>query len=203
MTEGRMALLNLAEVQEKYKKGDIDNLLNELHDSMVGYYLGFQYVNIDKHGFDCKYDQDTGIFLESKVASFTASTWSATFNDTNMEKVQAFKEKKVWLSLSVWKNSADLLFICYGQHQGIGEFLEEKVKSFLNGTGGVRSTQSISLTKLIQEYGFRILTISKSPEDIMSILTLKSKIFKKCLTLDRIDTLQTFKEPYFSDKFVI
>ena len=37
----------------------------------------------------------------------------------------------------------------------------------------------------------------------MSILTLKSKIFKKCLTLDRIDTLQTFKEPYFSDKFVI
>ena len=82
MTEGRVDLLNLAEVQEKYKKGDIDNLLNELHDSMVGYYLGFQYVNIDKHGFDCKYDQDTGIFLESKVASFTASTWSATFNDT-------------------------------------------------------------------------------------------------------------------------
>ena len=103
MTEGRMDLLNLAEVQEKYKKGDIDNLLNELHDSMVGYYLGFQYVNIDKHGFDCKYDQDTGIFLESKVASFTASTWSATFNDTNMEKVQAFKEKSVAIIICLEK----------------------------------------------------------------------------------------------------
>ena len=44
MTESVDALRSLSEVQERYKKGDIDNFLNELHDSMVGYYLGFKYV---------------------------------------------------------------------------------------------------------------------------------------------------------------
>ena len=130
MTEGRVDLLNLAEVQEKYKKGDIDNLLNELHDSMVGYYLGFQYVNIDKHGFDCKYDQDTGIFLESKVASFTASTWSATFNDTNMEKVQAFKEKKCGYHYLSGKIPQIYCLSAMGNIKGLESFWRKKSNLF-------------------------------------------------------------------------
>lgn len=198
MTESVKALLGLADVQKKYQKGDIDNFLNELHDSMVGHYLGFQYVNIEKHGFDCKYNLTTPIFLESKVASFSASTWNATFNDTTIEKAQAFKESNLWLALSIWQNAADLLFICYGQHVGIGEYLEKRVRAFLEGHGGVRSTQSVSLSKLIQDYGFRILSIGMQPEDIVALLTLKSKALKKCVTLDLIDTLQTFQEPYFS-----
>ena len=201
MTEGVLALRGLAAVQRKYSKGDIDNFLNELHDSMVGHYLGFQYVNIEKHGFDCKYNLRTPVFLESKVASFSASTWNATFNDTTLEKAQAFKENNLWLALSVWQNAADLLFICYGRHRGIGEYLEGRVRAFLDGHGGVRSTQSISLGKLMQDYAFRILSISMPPDDIVALLTLKSKALKKCVVPERIDTLQTFQEPYFLDEY--
>ena len=34
ITEGMLALDSLAKVQAKYKKGDMDNFLNELHDSI-------------------------------------------------------------------------------------------------------------------------------------------------------------------------
>ncbi|MBR5704483.1 MAG: hypothetical protein IKX21_00770, partial [Deltaproteobacteria bacterium] len=195
MTEGVAALQRLSEVQDKYGKGDIDNFLNELHDSMVGYYLGFQCINVEKHGFDCKYNMETPVFLESKVSSFAASSWGATFNDTTLEKALAFKEKNLWLALSVWQNAADLLFICYGQHRGIGEYLERRVRAFLDEHRGVRSTQTISMGALMRDYGFRILVTDKEPQKVASLIALKSPSLKKCVTLDRIDTLQTFREP--------
>ena len=178
ITEGMLALDSLAKVQAKYKKGDMDNFLNELHDS-IG-----------------KYNNGKAIFLESKVASFSAGSWSATFNDTTLEKAEAFKSDKVWLALSVWTSACDLLFICYGQNPKIGDFLEEKVKYFKAGNT-VRSTQSISFSKLITDYGFRVLSTSKSPADLRKIIGLKSVQLAKHLTANKIDTLQTFKEPYF------
>ena len=151
---------------------------------------------MEKHGFDCKYNNGKAIFLESKVASFSAGSWSATFNDTTLEKAEAFKSDKVWLALSVWTSACDLLFICYGQNPKIGDFLEEKVKYFKAGNT-VRSTQSISFSKLITDYGFRVLSTSKSPADLRKIIGLKSVQLAKHLTANKIDTLQTFKEPYF------
>lgn len=198
MTEGFLALKALSEVQAKYKKGDIDSFLNELHDSMVGHYLGFELINTEKHGFDCKYSQLENIFLESKVASFAAETWNATFNDTTLEKANAFKSPKIWLALSIWQNASELLCICYGQNPKIGEYLELRVKNFLENKGKVvRSTQSISFTKLIKDYGFRILTISKSPQELRNLLSLKSKGLMQCLSNEIIDTLDSFEEPYF------
>ena len=177
MTEGYEALDGLTQLQEKYGKKDMDTLLNELHDSMVGYYLGFELVNTDKHGFDCKYSKAEDIFLESKVVSFSAKTWHATFNDTTVDKAQAFGDEKVWLALSVWESAGKLLCICYGQHDGIEKFLKDKIDQHVNNQT-IRSTQSISFSNLIFKYDFKILSITKTPEDLYRILSLKEKKLK-------------------------
>ncbi len=191
MTDGYKTLKNLEKLQKKYNKKDMDTLLNELHDSMVGYYLGFKLINTEKHGFDCKYSKTKDIFLESKVASFSSTTWNATFNDTNIEKAIAFGNKKVWLALSIWESASDLLCICYGQNDKIEKFLTNKIKRFKQGKT-VRSTQSISFSALIFDYGFKILSITKSPDELHKILQMKNK---KLLKIDKniISTPQTFK----------
>ena len=190
MTEGHEALQELTRIQEKFNKPDTDTFINELRDSIAGYTLGFDLVNTEKHGFDCKKkDQET--FLEVKSASFSSSSWNATFNDTTYEKAEAFKDEKVFLALAVWKNASDLLFIIYGQNEKIGEFLEEKIKWFKEGHT-VRSTQTILARQLIEEYGFKILAVNKTKEEVLSILRLKSKAFKS-LTKDDIQDVNDFK----------
>ena len=90
LLEGHVILNEVSAVQEKYKKNDTDVFINELRDSTVGYYLGYNLVNTSKHGFDCKVDNNTNNFLEVKSASYNSSTWAATFNDTTIEKAKLF-----------------------------------------------------------------------------------------------------------------
>ena len=190
MTEGHEALQELTRIQEKFDKPDTDTFINELRDSIAGYTLGFDLVNIEKHGFDCK-KKDKDVYLEVKSASFSSSSWGATFNDTTFEKAEAFKDEKVFLALAIWKNASDLLFIIYGQNEKIGEFLEEKIKWFKGGNT-VRSTQTISASQLINEYGFKILAVNKSKEEVLNILRLKSRSFKS-LTQNDIQDLKDFE----------
>lgn len=187
MTEGHEALLELHTVQEKYDKGDTDTFINELRDSITGYKLGFDLINTEKHGYDCKKTGDINRYLEVKAASFVSNTWQATFNDTTLEKAETFQDKKLFLALSVWKNASDLMFICFGQNKKLGEFLYEKVEHFLGGNT-VRSTQSIGLSRLIFEYDFRILIDgdSRSRKDVLDILKLKSRSFNKLKEEDLI-----------------
>lgn len=196
--EGQEVLQQVQSVQEKYDKLDTDIFINELRDSIAGYTLGFDLVNVEKHGFDCK-KQDEDIYLEVKSASFSADSWQATFNDTTLEKAEAFKDQKVYLALAVWKGASDLLFICYGQNEKIGKFLEEKVKWFLDGNT-VRSTQSIAVQKLVFDYGFKILAVNKSKKDLLNILRLKNRAFNK-LTEEDIVSLQEFN--HLGEKEVI
>lgn len=190
MLEGYEALQELQIVQEKYKKNDTDTFINELRDSITGYTLNFNLINVEKHGFDCKMD-DKDIYLEVKAASFSSNQWQATFNDTTFEKAEAFKDEKVYLALSVWKNASDLLFICFGQNEKLGEFLEEKIKWFKEGHT-VRSTQTISLQHLVFDYGFKILAVNKSAEETLALLRLKSKNFN-ALSKDEIISIKDFK----------
>ena len=139
--------------------------------------LGFDLVNTEKHGFDCKVSH-SNLFLEVKSASFDAQTWQATFNDTTYEKAEAFKDEKLFLALAIWKDASDLLFIAYGQNKNIGMFLEEKVSWFKAGHT-VRSTQSISLQDLIFKYNFKLLSIGKTKEELLELLRLKNKSFNK------------------------
>lgn len=177
LVEGHEILEEVAIVQQKWNKGDTDTFINELRDSMAGYYLGYDLVNTEKHGFDCKKNLEEDVFLEVKSASFASSTWSATFNDTNLEKAQCFKSDNVYLCLAVWKNASDLLFMVYGQNPKIGEFLQQKVEAFLAGVGGVRSTQTIGINKLVFEYGFDIICVNKTKNEVLDILKLKSREF--------------------------
>ena len=165
-------------VQEKYNKLDTDTFINELRDSIAWYNLWYELVNIEKHWFDCKKSADEECYLEVKSASFSAKDWQATFNDTTLEKAEAFKDKKVFLALAVWKDASDLLFICYGQNSEIWDFLESKVKRF-KAWNTVRSTQSISLSNLVFTYWFKIIAVNRSKWEILSLLRLKNKNFLK------------------------
>lgn len=190
MIEGHEVLQRVQEVQKKFHKEDTDTFINELRDSIAGYTLGFELVNIDKHGFDCKLSEEKECYLEVKSASFIADSWQATFNDTTLEKAEAFKDEKVYLALAVWKDASDLLFICYGQNPAIGEYLEEKVKWFKAGNT-VRSTQSISLSKLVFNYGFKILAVNRSKEEIICLLRLKNRAFNS-MPDDTVISLKEF-----------
>ncbi len=195
LVEGHEILEEVSSVQEKWNKGDTDTFINELRDSMAGHYLGYELVNTDKHGFDCKKNEEENIFLEVKSASFVASTWGATFNDTTIEKAKCFQTDQVYLCLAVWKNASNLLFLVYGQNENIGKFLENKVEKFLSGEGGVRSTQSISITQLVFDYGFDIVCVNKSKEQVKSMLCLKSRRFLT-LTQDQILSLEEYYDKY-------
>lgn len=191
MIEGHEVLQRVQEVQEKFHKEDTDTFINELRDSIAGYTLGFNLVNIDKHGFDCKMSKDEEYYLEVKSASFMAHSWQATFNDTTLEKAETFKDKKVFLALAVWKDASDLLFICYGQNEKIGEFLESKVKWFKSGHT-VRSTQSISLSTLVFKYGFKIIAVNKTKKEVLNLLRSKNKAFKN-MPDDNVIDLKEFE----------
>lgn len=199
MAEGHEALLQLHDVQERYDKGDTDTFINELRDSITGYKLGFDLVNTEKHGYDCKKTSKIDRYLEVKSASFVSNTWQATFNDTTLEKAETFQDEKLFLALSVWKNASDLMFICFGQNKRLGEFLYEKVEHFLAGNT-VRSTQSIGLSRLIFEYDFKILIdgSSRDEKEVLEILKLKSRSFEKLKKEDLIVQSEFTKiEDYF------
>lgn len=189
--DGLNAMSGLSEVQKKWNKCDIDTLLNELHDAIVGNYLGFELINVKKHGFDCKKSVDSDIYLESKVVSWGSNNIHATFNDTSFEKAEAFKDEKVWLALSVWSSASELMFIVYGQNEEIGYYLEERVKSQIEKSR--RRTQGISMEKLINDYNFNILTITKTVDELYTLLTSKSKAYKS-LEKSRIYDLKSYKE---------
>lgn len=188
--EGKEVLLELQRVQEKYNKPDTDTFINELRDSIAGDTLGFHLVNIEKHGFDCK-TNNKNLYLEVKSASFSSETWQATFNDTTLEKAESFKDKKVFLALAVWKGASDLLFICYGQNEEIGKFLEGKVNWFKLGKT-VRSTQSLSLQKLVFDYGFNILAVNRSKKEVLDLLKAKNRRAFKKLTEDDIISIEEY-----------
>lgn len=156
--DGKEVLLTLKTLQEKYAKLDTDSVMNELRDEIVGFCLGYNEVNVEKHGFDCKrVVNGQEEFLEVKVASTSSKTWSATFNDTTFEKAEAFKDKKTFVALAIWDNAADISFIVYGQNDKIGDYLEQKVKDAKIHSR--RSTQTISCKKLIEDFDFQIINV--------------------------------------------
>lgn len=162
----------VSDIQVKYNKGDTDTFMNEVRDGIAAKYLGFTHINTEKHGFDARRTLDDGTFefLEVKTASFDADTWGATFNDTNQEKADAFKEANVYLCLSLWRYASDPIFFAFGKNSAIGDFLEDKM---IHRPAGSRSTQSISLQNLVNQYGFIIYSVNKTPEQLFSILQIK------------------------------
>ncbi|WP_320949168.1 hypothetical protein [Fusobacterium sp.] len=177
------AMFKVMELQEEYGKYDNDSFLNEMKDSMVGMYLGYDFVNTDKHGFDAKrknYEYDE--WLEVKQVSFKSESWQATFNDTTIEKAEAFKDIKLNLAVGIWNKMMELMFIVYGKNYEIGEYLERMVIKCKEEQR--RSTQTILVQSLIENYNFRIKPVNNSSKEVEELLKIR---FKKYNWRDRID----------------
>ncbi|CAC9617414.1 hypothetical protein [uncultured Gammaproteobacteria bacterium] len=153
-TKGIFALEELTKFQSEFKSYDTDTTINEIRDSIVGNYLGYDLLNFNKHGFDAKSSQ-TNNFLEVKQCSVFSKRLGGTWNDTNEEKAKAFSNKKLFTAVGVWKGAADLQFMVYGQHKSLGKYLLERVQSVANTS--TRSTQNIGIEKMIKDYQFKII----------------------------------------------
>ncbi len=170
ITESYQALKPIEEIQNKYNKHDNDSFLNELRDSMVALYLDYDLINTQKHGLDAK-RSSSDEFLEIKQVSFQSKTWSATFNDTTLEKAKVFCDIKTTLAVGVWNNISNLLFIVYGKHPEMGLYLEQKVKECHNESR--RSTQTIGISKLIKEFDFKMKPIDLKGQELINLFNLK------------------------------
>ena len=107
ITETINALSPIINIQKKYNKLDNDTFFNELKDSNIGAYLDYGLINTEKHGLDAKKINEDK-WLEVKQVSFSSKSWSATFNDTTLEKAEAFKDIKTLLAVGVWDGISDI-----------------------------------------------------------------------------------------------
>ena len=115
--------------------------------------MKFDLFNFEKYGFDAK-SSTNGHYLEIKQCSYSSETWGGTWNDTNEEKAVAFSDSRLFTVVALWKGASDLQFMVYGQNKALGEHLHRLV---VNRKAGNRSTQTISMKKLIIDFGFVII----------------------------------------------
>ena len=186
--KGFSALEELTKFQKEFNIWDTDTTINEIRDSIVANYLGFDLLNFDKHGFDAKKSEEDK-FLEVKQCSFFSKSWSGTWNDTNEEKAKAFMTDKVYTALGIWKGASDLQFIVFGQNRKLGEYLLEKIKDAKENRR--RSTQTISINKMIKEYGFDIIIPpDKDKKYVYNLLIMHNRSFFKILKIDNLKSIE-------------
>lgn len=169
MDEISTCMNTLAKLQNRIGKLDMNSFMNMYHDGITGQMLGFDQVNVGKHGMDCK--AGVPLYLEVKSVSWNGGPLSqrfAAFNDIGSDKVESMKDKKVWLAVGVWFDINDLGFIIWGQNREIGNVLENKMNECKAGT---RCSVNISLSSLITKYGFKIIAVSKNKEEVAEILS--------------------------------
>lgn len=164
-----------SKILENYNITDYDTVDNLLKDSKVCSLLGFEKVNVNKHGFDGM--SNDGKYLEVKQCSIHNKSWSSTYNDTTFEKADKFKNENVCVALSISKSLFDIGFIVYGYSTEIGYFLEEKVKNVKIGS---RKSFSISFTKYLQ-LGFKIKPVGYSKDEVYDIVLNKYKNIDKTI----------------------
>lgn len=175
---GRLALRRLSEFQNTFDIQDTDTTVNSIRDSIIAKHFHFDLVNMDKHGFDAK-NSGTKEFLEVKQCSVSAKRWGGTWNDTNLEKAKAFSGRKLFTAVAVWKGADDLQFVVFGKSKKLGDYLKEKIKNRKNGS---RSTQTISITKLI-EWGFSVhVPPGKNRRNLHEQLTAHNKRLAKLVS---------------------
>ena len=172
MNETFKAFEVLEAIQKKYGKTDNDTVINEARDAKVAQVLGYNDINVDKHGWDAKNDNDK--FLEVKQASATANHISATFNDTTEEKALELGSENLTIALAVWSSLKSLQFVVYGSNPEIGPFLKDKIVR-AKEKGHIRpGTQSIPMNDLIFKFGFKIKPVEMRKDDIREYLSNKS-----------------------------
>jgi len=186
-TKGIIALEELTKFQDEFQSYDTDTTINEIRDSIVGNYLGYDLLNFNKHGFDGK-SSKTGKFLEVKQCSIFSKRLGGTWNDTNEEKAMTFSDERLFTAVGIWKGAADLQFIVYGQHVDLGRYLLERVRAVANTS--TRSTQNVGIEKMIQEYNFKVIVPpDKKKEFVYKLLVNYKRNIPTYLTMDDLLTI--------------
>jgi hypothetical protein len=185
-TEGLSVLAQLSDFQDKFQIPDTDTTINAIRDSLIANYLGYDLLNIDKHGFDARKSKKEE-FLEIKQCSFSSTSWGGTWNDTNEEKARAFSDKRLFTAVAVWKNASDLQFIVYGQNKNLGADMLSLIRKRKSGS---RSTQKFSIVKLIKDYKFQVICApDKDSSFVYNLLIAHNKNFANILRKNEISRL--------------
>ena len=189
-TLGVASLLDLNKFQDKFKMYDTDTTINEIRDSIVSNYLGFDLLNRAKHGFDSK-KSNKEQFLEVKQCSISSKSYGGTWNDTSEEKAKAFSDKRLFTVVAVWKGASDLQFMVYGQNPKLGEHLLLRVQNRKNGS---RSTQSVGIDLLLKMGNFVIIAPpGKTKEYVATLLVNYKKSLAQFTDIKKIKEIKDLK----------
>lgn len=170
--DGKDILHSLSEIVKKYGMNDEDTILNLIKDNEVAKYLGFNFVNKKKHGWDAL--NDKGEYLEIKECGTSAKQMNAAFNDTSEEKADELSDDNIALAVGVWEN-CELKFIIHGRCKDLGKDLKTLIiKAKNSGKNNRPGHHLIPITKLITKYNFSIMPINWGKEKIYEFL-LKNK----------------------------
>ena len=171
---------------------DVDRGVNEMRDGIAGHLIGFDYVNNLKNGFDCA--NSNGEMFEVKSINVCAKDWGATFNDTNEEKALSFNSEDVYLQAPVWIDAAKISFFMVGNNPEVGDYLLERVKNYNEKRSSRRSTQTLSVSKLYKDFGFKIVAVDETKEQVANRLKEKYKKAFKNISVDDILTVDEYNE---------
>lgn len=171
---------------------DVDRGVNEMRDGLAGHLIGFKYVNNLKNGFDCA--NSNGEMLEVKSINVCAKDWGATFNDTTEEKALSFKSEDVYLQAPVWIDAAKISFFMVGNNPEVGDYLLERVKKYNDNRSSIRCTQTLSVSKLYKDFGFKIVVVDETKEQVANRLKEKYKKAFKNICVDDILTVDEYNE---------
>ena len=169
---------------------DVDRGVNEMRDGLAGHLIYFKYVNNLKNGFDCA--NAKGEMLEVKSINICAKDWGATFNDTTEEKALSFKSEDVYLQAPVWINASKISFFLIGNNPEVGDYLLERVKKYNAKRSSIRCTQTLSVTKLYKDFGFKIVAVDETKEQVVNRLKEKYKKSFKNISVDDILTVDEY-----------
>lgn len=97
-------------------------------------------------------------------------------------------DDRLCTAIALWKGASDLRAIIYGQNVKLGKYL---YKLMTNRRAGSRSTQSVSVWKLITEYNFDIICPPPyEKKHVVSLFVDYNRKFDKYVRIDNIKTLQ-------------
>jgi hypothetical protein len=186
-TLGILSLNELTKFQDKFEIFDTDTTINSIRDAIVSNYLGFDLLNLKKHGFDAKKSKKKE-FLEVKQCSISSHRLGGTWNDTNEEKAKAFSDPRLFTVVAIWKGASDLQCLVYGQHKGLGKHLLQRVR---NRKAGSRSTQNVTIESLIKKFKFNIITPpDKTKEFVSSLLITYQRNLAEYAAINKIKTIR-------------
>lgn len=188
----KKCLKTLSVYQEKRGTLDTDRCINEMRDGLAGSLIGFNYVNKSKNGFDCA--NSNGDKLEVKSINMCAKEWGATFNDTTEEKALSFKSEDVYLQVPVWINALKISFFLVGNNPEVGDYLLERVKKYNDNRSSIRCTQTLSVSKLYNDFGFKIVAVDESKKQVANRLKEKCKKAFKNIKVEDILTVDEYNE---------